>query len=288
MNGTNGNEKKHGDGDTWGDIWAGATVPRTLYTDGIPRTFAQLWQRCYFEDLRGMLEESGPGEGRFLELGSGRGTTSMYLVSVGNSVVMLDVAPSAFVLARSGFEMCAIDLPSMVASNAERAGLKAASFDCIYSIGLLEHFEDPRPILEEILRLLKPGGLAFQVIVPKRGPFTCWLPRLLLNPVRFGLKAARATGTWRLQRKGASSLVFRNEWRRRDYLHAARELGAVDVKCLPYNSYSGVYSDGTMPARIALAIYRGLFALKRRVARPPWLRTFAGNAICDLLTFRRQ
>src|SRR5262245_58148109 len=32
------------------------------------------------------------------------------------------------------------------------------TFDVVYSIGFIEHFEDPRMIIEKHLRLLRPGG----------------------------------------------------------------------------------------------------------------------------------
>lgn len=40
----------------------------------------------------------------------------------------------------------------------------AAAFDCVFSAGLLEHFEDCRPILRESLRVLRPGGVAIVTI----------------------------------------------------------------------------------------------------------------------------
>ncbi len=44
--------------------------------------------------------------------------------------------------------------------------LASSSFDVVYSTGLLEHFHDPTPIIAEMARVLKPGGLFFSDIAP--------------------------------------------------------------------------------------------------------------------------
>ena len=42
---------------------------------------------------------------------------------------------------------------------------RASYFDLVYSLGLIEHFDDPRPIVGKHLELVKPGGSAI-IIVP--------------------------------------------------------------------------------------------------------------------------
>src|SRR5262249_14202679 len=53
-----------------------------VFTRGRPRTVRQLYQRAYFEDLWALMGGRAKGA-RYLELGCGRGTTSMYLASRG-------------------------------------------------------------------------------------------------------------------------------------------------------------------------------------------------------------
>lgn len=43
-------------------------------------------------------------------------------------------------------------------------------FDVVYSSNTLEHVQDPRPVINEVLRVLKPGGIA-QFVVPNYGSF---------------------------------------------------------------------------------------------------------------------
>ncbi len=47
-----------------------------------------------------------------------------------------------------------------------------AAFDFVYSMGLIEHFSDPRAILEEMYHLLKPGGTMLTIAPNLRGMYT--------------------------------------------------------------------------------------------------------------------
>ena len=43
---------------------------------------------------------------------------------------------------------------------------KNASFEVVLSGGLLEHFPDPLPVLTEMVRILRPGGIFYADVVP--------------------------------------------------------------------------------------------------------------------------
>jgi SAM-dependent methyltransferase len=58
------------------------------------------------------------------------------------------------------------------------------SFDCLMSFGLLEHFEDLRPILESITRMIKPGGIQIHCIITKKFSILMMM-NILLYPLRF-------------------------------------------------------------------------------------------------------
>lgn len=42
--------------------------------------------------------------------------------------------------------------------------LKENHFDVVYSLGVIEHYENPRPLIDAHLRLTKPGGLVLIAI----------------------------------------------------------------------------------------------------------------------------
>ena len=47
-----------------------------------------------------------------------------------------------------------------------------ATFNFVYSMGLIEHFGTPHAILEEMYNLLKPGGTMLTIIPNLRGMYT--------------------------------------------------------------------------------------------------------------------
>jgi 2-polyprenyl-3-methyl-5-hydroxy-6-metoxy-1,4-benzoquinol methylase len=46
--------------------------------------------------------------------------------------------------------------------------LPEGTFDMVYSLGVVEHFDDPRSLIEKHVRLAKPGGLAL-IVIPNYG-----------------------------------------------------------------------------------------------------------------------
>jgi SAM-dependent methyltransferase len=279
--------KRQGDSEHWNDLWGEIEGEDSLlYVEGTPRTLLQFWQRCYFEDLWALVASQAENK-RFLELGAGRATTSMYLCARDLDVTLVDLAPRAFVLTRRNYGSKGIRLPKMVLADAQCSGLKTGSFDCVYNIGVLEHFEDPRPLLTETLRVLKPGGLAFLVVVPRRSFIAAWLPFTALNPYHFVVGLAKRVAKALLKRApnaGGGTRTFR---KRRDYVKLAKELGATGVFCLPYNPYFKVYHDKHWETRLQVPAYRRHREIRLRRGDPPWGRTLSITALCDLLMFSK-
>ncbi|HID56273.1 TPA: class I SAM-dependent methyltransferase [Candidatus Poribacteria bacterium] len=89
-----------------------------------------------------------------LELGCGNGLSSMMLARRGYKVVGTDLSP--FFLAESS-GWIGPDL-SYVACDALELPFKDESFDLVCSNELIEHLPDVRPALDEMARVVKPGG----------------------------------------------------------------------------------------------------------------------------------
>jgi len=56
-------------------------------------------------------------------------------------------------------------------------------FDCLYTMGTLEHLPDPRRAFEELARVVKPGGVAIVGVPNVRDPFLFALASRLLQAV---------------------------------------------------------------------------------------------------------
>ena len=81
----------------------------------------------------------------------------------GAIVTGVDVASSAIDLARANFEQQGLNAEFRVA-NGEELPFADASFDLVYAHGVVQYTADPRKLVSECCRVLKPGGQAvFQV-----------------------------------------------------------------------------------------------------------------------------
>ena len=50
-----------------------------------------------------------------------------------------------------------------------QTSFEPGSFDVVYSLGVVEHYSHPAPMVQKHLELLKPGGIAI-ITVPNYGP----------------------------------------------------------------------------------------------------------------------
>jgi SAM-dependent methyltransferase len=159
--------------------------------------------------------------------------------------------------------------------------LPANTYDAVYSVGLLEHFEDPAPVIQESLRILKPGGLMFHVIVPAVPNSRAYFAKALLAPWRLLGTLAKQ----RLVPPDQRDRIYRTDHPRERYVAWAREVGARDISCVPYNPYHRVYGSAVLERWIALPTYGAHRALKQRLrgVGHAALRTRPEVALCDLL-----
>ena len=98
-----------------------------------------------------------------LEVGCGAGVDLARFARGGATVAGVDLAASAIDLARANFEQQGLDGRFEIADG-ERLPFPANSFDLVYAHGVVQYTVDPRRLVEECLRVLKPGGEAvFQV-----------------------------------------------------------------------------------------------------------------------------
>ncbi len=275
----------------WDNAWSSLPADQVMqFTRSAPRNLFQFVHRCYADDLWPLIERSR-GAGRYVEMGSGRGTTSMYLADRGCDVTLVDYSQTALEVARANFAREGLPRPRAVVADVRETGLPADYYDCVYSMGLLEHFDDPRPVLDEMLRVLKPGGYLYAMVVPQRPAqvrllayalFAPWRAAALLAPAGLRRATKRILGLG----KPGEPVVVRSEFGCDDY---ARMLGpgrATEVACCPYNPYHSVYNSRLLEGRILVPLYRLHHAIRRR-GRPPYARTPPGLAGCLLLTCRK-
>ena len=98
---------------------------------------------------------------RVLDLGSGIGGYSEQMAQVGASVVSVDLMAGAVKLD----SRC---VP--VVGNALHVPLATDSVDFVFCASLIEHVPNPQVLLEEVARVLKPGGFCYLSFPPFYSP----------------------------------------------------------------------------------------------------------------------
>jgi SAM-dependent methyltransferase len=103
---------------------------------------------------------------RVLEVGAGSGRDSLELVRRGARVFVLDYVQSSFAVIRRLAAEQGVEV-LCVCADATRSPFREGSFALLFHQGLMEHFHDPRPLLQENYRIVAEGGHCL-VDVPQR------------------------------------------------------------------------------------------------------------------------
>jgi ubiquinone/menaquinone biosynthesis C-methylase UbiE len=160
-------------------------VNNEYYTDAAQASeayFEEIEERRYrwhyhLRDLFAALDGQG---GRLLEVGCGIGVDSIQLARCGFDVTAVDLTESALAVAREFAERRRVTIDFRL-GNAEGLDFPDASFDVVYSFGVLHHTPDIEAAVEEVRRVLRPGGTAY-VMLYHRDSLVNLVHRLLRLP----------------------------------------------------------------------------------------------------------
>ncbi len=132
---------------------------------GSPGFFADL-DEYHFDKLHHLLrlvDFEGQRGRKVLDVGCGTGVDLVRFARAGAFVTGVDIAPAALELARRNFEIQRLDAELLVADG-ESLPFGDAGFDLVFAHGVVQYTTNPRALVEECRRVLKPGGQAiFQV-----------------------------------------------------------------------------------------------------------------------------
>ncbi len=103
-----------------------------------------------------------PGK-RLLEVGCGMGTDLVQFARAGSRVCGTDLTVRSLEIARQQFAVGGLS-GQFLSCDAEALPFPDASFDVVYSNGVLHHTPDTAKAVAEIHRVLKPGGTAIVML----------------------------------------------------------------------------------------------------------------------------
>lgn len=110
-------------------------------------------------EARRLSALSLPAAPDVLELGAGPGFVTERLAALFPTARITALDRDPRLLAKAGVRLADRPGTSFVLADAASTGLPEARFDLVVTRYLLQHLADPRPMLAEALRLLRPGGV---------------------------------------------------------------------------------------------------------------------------------
>jgi ubiquinone/menaquinone biosynthesis C-methylase UbiE len=122
---------------------------------------------------------AGDRPGHILDWGCGHGQVSHLLKRAGLEVSSFDFRPEQDEEGVRPLERYP-DVEAYIAtSDPRRLPYDDGAFDAVLSCGVLEHVEDPDASLDELRRVLRPGGTLYVYKLPNRYSYLEWIARRL-------------------------------------------------------------------------------------------------------------
>jgi ubiquinone/menaquinone biosynthesis C-methylase UbiE len=194
---------------------------------------------------------AGDRPGRLLDWGAGFGQVTAMLHDAGVDVTAFDYQPDV----EDGVQPLERypGLEVHLSHDARRLPFEDASFDSVLSCGVLEHVLDPDASLEEIRRVLRPGGTLYVFKLPNRYSY---LERI-----------ARAAGLYYHGAEPHERVYAKREARELLEGHGFRVEEIRRANMVPL----------TLSAAPARRLARPIWELNRGLARVPGLNLLATN-----------
>lgn len=144
------------------EFWEDASCGESLYLSEIDRdgyvahALARYALEPYIERFAAFKQAAGKS---VLEIGVGLGADHQRFAEAGAKLTGIDLTERAITHARRRLALfgCTSDLST---GDAESLQFADASFDIVYSWGVIHHSPDTRQAVTEIHRVLRPGGIA--------------------------------------------------------------------------------------------------------------------------------
>ena len=140
---------------------------------------------------------------KVLEIGTGNGADGVMFALNGAIYTGVDLTEAALEASRKHFELLGLS-GVFQKENAEHLSFSDESFDMVYSHGVLHHTPHPQAAIDEVYRVLRPGGRATVMLYHKHS-FNYRARIMTYMRLRVLLKILSRLGRWRCDRETALS-----------------------------------------------------------------------------------
>jgi ubiquinone/menaquinone biosynthesis C-methylase UbiE len=212
-----------------------------------------------------------------LECGSGRADVSNYFAGRRKyKTTCLDFSSNSLRLARDNFRQEG-NYASFIQGSVTSLPFADNSFDIVFCVVLLELFQDVQPAINEMVRVLKPGGVFFTAITSRK-----FNVQILLNSV-YRLTVAPAVILRNLSKENPQNGFqkvknmfqqdyFTNSYTLIQYQDFLRNAGLTEIKAVGFGPFPTLPYRPPWLDRIYLKIVMSLTWLRRKLKKThPWV-----------------
>jgi ubiquinone/menaquinone biosynthesis C-methylase UbiE len=120
---------------------------------------------------------------RLLEVGVGAGTDFLQWVRAGTEAYGLDLTPEAIEHIRHRLNVYNLEAKKLVQGDSENLPFEDNFFDVVYSWGVIHHTPDTQKAMDEIIRVMKPGGIGKIMLYHRHSvlSYLFWIKHALLK-----------------------------------------------------------------------------------------------------------
>ena len=132
-----------------------------------------------------LLERAIAGDARIADIGCGTGQMAIYLARADRTVVAADLSRASLRLGAEAARRFGLPRVHFLQTDLHGPGLREASFDVVFSSGVVHHTPDPRAAFGSLARLARPGGMIVLGVYNALARVPLRLRRLVARATRF-------------------------------------------------------------------------------------------------------